>query len=66
MQLFDPHDWLGRWTDAGGGFVAGADNAHLLRPPCHCDALDSLSQEIANPDSREALATHLMGRLHRA
>lgn len=55
---FNPIDWLGRWTDAGGGYVTGADTAHLLRPPCTCEALDILSQEIADPDSREALAAH--------
>ena len=63
---FNPTDWLGRWTEAGGGFVASADTAHLLRPPCQCEALDSLSQEIANSDRRQSLASHLMGRQHHA
>ena len=58
---FDAHDWLTRWTDAGGGYAAGSGGPHLLRPPCHCAALDSLSSEIDNPDRREALTNHLKG-----
>ncbi len=63
---FNPFDWLGRWTDAGGGYVAGASGPYLLRPPCHCAALGTLSNEIGNPVRRQALASHLMGRQHRA
>lgn len=56
---FNPKDWLRRWTDAGGGYVAGIETAHLLRPNGECEALDSLSNEIADHDRREAVAAHL-------
>lgn len=59
MHQFDAKEWLSKWTDAGGGFAAGSGAAHLVRPPCQCAALDALSQEIADPDRREALAAHI-------
>lgn len=63
---FNPVDWLSRWTDAGGGYVAVDDDAHILRTPTDSDALDCLWQEISNAERREALADHLRGLEGRA
>jgi hypothetical protein len=56
---FNATEWLARWTEAGGGYVAGTATAHLLRPTGDCAALDSLSQEIADHDRREAVSALL-------
>jgi hypothetical protein len=56
---FRADKWLARWTEARGGFVSGYCTPHLVRPPCNCATLESLSQQIANPDFREAVAIYL-------
>jgi hypothetical protein len=56
---FNPTEWLGRLTEAGGSYVAGVDKAHLLSRTGNCELLDRLSQKIADHDRREAVSLSL-------